>query len=497
MSGSFPGVVSGGGGGGGIAKTDLSATAPILYDNIAGDFSLPNATASVDGAMPATDKARFNAITSFYVAVVTITGTTSGTYGLTINGTAISTSTGGSAATSAAAIVTAIQANGTTNALVTASSAAGVVTITATASNTLLTITGLTAPSPATMTLTTAVPVVSAVHLGTGGLTSSNFLRGNGTFGQVVDGGVSSSAAIAWSKISKSGAVASDVGAQPVDADLTAIAALSAPSVRSILTEQTDGNWTFMATDNVAFTGGTISGTALNLPTSGSGAGAVFRNADALQYIDSTSTTRTLLNSSDNLANLANYTTTRSNLGLTRAGEIDSLFTAAPALSLPRKNAAGTAIEYAAPSSELLANFVGTASVTGVTAETNAYSILIPANTLSDNCRLLVEAYMDYPNNADSKICRIRLGTTGTSSPNVVSTAVTTSASLSYSKALWFSGGTFYVQAATGTGATATSSIQTGSVTYNVDNYLYFNFTPVNTGNTMTVRTASAIIWRL
>jgi hypothetical protein len=47
----------------------------------------------------------------------------------------------------------------------------------------------------------------------------------------ITDAHVSNSAAIAWSKISKSGAAAGDVGAQPADSDLTAIAALTGTSI--------------------------------------------------------------------------------------------------------------------------------------------------------------------------------------------------------------------------------------------------------------------------
>ena len=93
-----------------------------------------------------------------YGHTVTITGTTDGVYGLTINGTAITTAslTSPTATTSAAAVVAAIQANATTNALVTASNTAGVITITA-KTGTLVSVTGLTAPTPATMALTSTV----------------------------------------------------------------------------------------------------------------------------------------------------------------------------------------------------------------------------------------------------------------------------------------------------------------------------------------------------
>jgi hypothetical protein len=52
-----------------------------------------------------------------------------------------------------------------------------------------------------------------------------------------------------------------------------------------------------------------------NAPASPS-AGDLYRNADTLRYRDSTNTERTILSGADNLANLANTTTARTNLGL-------------------------------------------------------------------------------------------------------------------------------------------------------------------------------------
>ena len=450
MSGSFSGVVAAGGGGG-IALTDLSAVAPLIYNSGTGAFSadsdltsiaalatpsvrsilteqtngawtfmatdsvaftggsisgtvinLPTAGSGVGALLRNVDVVQYRdstnalrtllsgesnlinltdtsvaraniglALTTNYVAVVTITSTTAGTYGLTINGTAISTSTGGSPTISAAAVVTAIQANGTTNALVTASSAAGVITITAIATNTVLAITGLTAPSPATMVLTSAVPVLAVAHLGTGGLNSNNFLRGNGTFTQVLDGNVSSIAAIAWSKISKSGAVPSDVGA---------------------------GTIATQNANSVAITGGAISGTALNLPASGTGVGALWRNTDVLQFVNSTSNTSSLLDSRSN----------------PRAVEIDSLFSAAPVLSIPRKNAAGTAIEYATPAVRILDTFTGTTTLTGTTAETTLRSFTLPGGLSVGTC---VEIFIggNYTGTAGIKTIFIRPVSLGTS----------------------------------------------------------------------------------
>lgn len=54
----------------------------------------------------------------------------------------------------------------------------------------------------------------------------------------------------------------------------------------------------------------------LSTSTTGALAGAIYRTADTLRYRDSTNTERLLLNATDNLANLANTATARTNLGL-------------------------------------------------------------------------------------------------------------------------------------------------------------------------------------
>lgn len=59
--------------------------------------------------------------------------------------------------------------------------------------------------------------------------------------GVVTDANVSNSAAIGWSKISKAGAVPGDIGAQPLDSDLSAIAALT-PSNNTFLGYRSDAH---------------------------------------------------------------------------------------------------------------------------------------------------------------------------------------------------------------------------------------------------------------
>lgn len=94
-----------------------------------------------------------------YGHTITVAGTaTTGIYGLTINGTVIATAslTSPTATVAAAAVVSAIQANATTNALVDASNVAGVITLAA-KTGTLVSATALLAPTPATMALTSTV----------------------------------------------------------------------------------------------------------------------------------------------------------------------------------------------------------------------------------------------------------------------------------------------------------------------------------------------------
>lgn len=73
----------------------------------------------------------------------------------------------------------------------------------------------------------------------------------------------------------------------------------------------------FVAAGFVPLSGGTLTGPLmLSTSTTGAAAGAIYRNANTLRYRDSTNTERTLLNATDNLANLGNTATARSNLGL-------------------------------------------------------------------------------------------------------------------------------------------------------------------------------------
>ena len=78
-------------------------------------------------------------------------------------------------------------------------------------------------------------------------------------------------------------------------------------------------------------TGGTLTGPLmLSTSVTGAAAGALYRIADTLRYRDGTNTERLLLNSVDNLANLANPTTARTNLGLgtlaTQSGTFSGTF---------------------------------------------------------------------------------------------------------------------------------------------------------------------------
>lgn len=181
-----------------------------------------------------------------------------------------------------------------------------------------------------------------------------------------------------------------------------------------------------------------------------------------------------------------------------RLGEIVAGFTGATAGSVLRKNQAGTAIEFARPSTEMIAFTAIGATITGVTGETLITSLLIPAGTLSDNLRLLFQASIDATLNADVKGVRIRFGPLGTeltassmgagniSSPNV---------SQEIFRPAYSSGGNIRTYASL-TPNTSPASLVSGGINYAVDNYLWITGTPVNTSNSMTCRAASVIIWR-
>jgi hypothetical protein len=114
---------------------------------------------------------------------------------------------------------------------------------------------------------------------------------------------------------------------QPLDSDLTAIAALSTTSFGRSLLTQADASATrttiglgTIATQNsnaVSISAGSITGDIfLNAVAGTPLAGNIYTNANTLRYRDSTNTERLLLNATDNLANLASASTARTNLGL-------------------------------------------------------------------------------------------------------------------------------------------------------------------------------------
>jgi len=69
--------------------------------------------------------------------------------------------------------------------------------------------------------------------------------------GEIVNADVSASAAIAWTKVSKSGAVASDVGAQGSDATLTALAAFNSNGILTQTAADTFAARTITGTTNL------------------------------------------------------------------------------------------------------------------------------------------------------------------------------------------------------------------------------------------------------
>lgn len=111
---------------------------------------------------------------------------------------------------------------------------------------------------------------------------------------------------------------------QPVNAGLTAIAALSTTNYgRSflVLADDTAGRATLnlgtIATqnaNNVSISGGSVAASLTVGTTSGITPGQIWRSSNTLNYADSTGIARLLLNATDNLANLASPATARSNL---------------------------------------------------------------------------------------------------------------------------------------------------------------------------------------
>lgn len=110
-----------------------------------------------------------------------------------------------------------------------------------------------------------------------------------------------------------------------------------------------------------------------------------------------------------------------------RVAEIQSGFSAADVGSILRKNAAGTAIEYAVPRCRVLYRWGGNETITGTIAETGFVNglYIIPANTLSSTSTLEISASFSNSSSANSKTSRFKIGST-----TFYSNAVTTTQSL-------------------------------------------------------------------
>lgn len=102
--------------------------------------------------------------------------------------------------------------------------------------------------------------------------------------------------------------VTDDVGSDEVDIGLGTLTTSDVSGLGSIATQNAN---------NVAITGGTVSGTGITLDTTNSTTqGRIWRDAANDRVVfRGASTNRTLLNSEDNLGNLSNFTTARNNLG--------------------------------------------------------------------------------------------------------------------------------------------------------------------------------------
>lgn len=252
------------------------------------------------------------------------------------------------------------------------------------------------------------------------------------------------------------------------------------------------GSAAYVATSTFATAAqGATADTALQPEDIGSTVQAFDSDLASIAGLSTATFGRSLLTQADDAA-------ARSTLVLTRAGEIDSGFAAATAFSVPRKNAAGTAIEYARPSFERLSPVFGTFTLTGTTSETNLTSITIPASTLVAGNQLVIESVWEVTNNANGKVGWVRInGASPTSGSVIIANTFTTIATAWGVKSIYCGTSSLFFQTFIVTNSPGTANtFTTVSVDYAQPLVLYFNASLNNSADTISLRYASVVIYR-
>jgi hypothetical protein len=129
--------------------------------------------------------------------------------------------------------------------------------------------------------------------------------------------------------------------------------------------------------------------------------------------------------------------------------------------------------------------------ITGTASETVLATVNLPANTIGANGQIRIRTYWTNTNSVNNKTLRIRFGTTGISSTQILSSVITTFGAEMFTADLQNLNATnsqnIFAEGSRGSDGLVTTALSTAAIDTTVSENFYITGTLANTGETITL----------